>query len=117
MNKLIIKLDHKVGMFRIIYIYIYIYDRYLVVVVSLLRFWLCQLTSTKYKEIGMEIHKSSEVKMIPHLYKCPAGYNFDVEIRFCQPKEIASCGVRTTTISTTPKNRDIGLLELLLGTT
>ena len=68
-------------------------------------------------EDGSDKFYSSRV--VPHLFKCPDGYQFDIKIRFCQQEETATCGASTTTTTTTtserPENRDIGLFGLLFG--
>ena len=83
------------------------------------RFWICREPFSNINMIEDGTGKSSKLK--PHLFKCPDGYHFDTKIRFCQRKEIATCGTLKTTSTTTtttterPNNRDIGLFGLLFG--
>merc|ERR1711997_227938 len=71
------------------------------------RFWLCREAFTN-------------LKIYPHLFKCPNGYLFDIKRRFCRRENIASCGAQATTTTTTTtteraEQRDIGLFGLLFG--
>jgi hypothetical protein len=83
------------------------------------RFWVCQESFSNLNLIKGGLRKSSNLKVHPHLFKCPDGYQFDITIRFCQREERATCGVSTTTSTTTTtersNNRDIGLFGLLFG--
>ena len=84
------------------------------------RFWICRESFSSLNMIEDGTRKFSSSKIVPHLFKCPDGYQFDITIRFCQREDIATCGVSTTTSTTTttserPNNRDIGLFGLLFG--
>lgn len=82
------------------------------------RFWLCRKSFNNINTIEDGNGKSSDLRIDPHLFKCPNGYHFDIKIKFCQPQAIATCSVHIATTTTTtakPEARDIGLLGLLFG--
>ena len=85
-----------------------------------LRFWLCREAFTNFNTIEDYGKESSNLKIYPHLFKCPNGYLFDIKRRFCRRENIASCGAQATTTTTTTtteraEQRDIGLFGLLFG--
>merc|ERR1712062_466777 len=84
------------------------------------RFWLCREAFTNFNTIEDYGKESSNLKIHPHLFKCPNGYLFDIKRRFCRREHIASCGAQATTTTTTTtteraEQRDIGLFGLLFG--
>merc|ERR1712173_413547 len=61
------------------------------------RWWLCQKTLQNMYEIDDQLKVSFNFGMVPHLYKCPNGYNFDTTSRRCRKKDIAKCGINQST--------------------
>ena len=74
------------------------------------RWWLCKKTLQNFYEIDDQLKVSFNYGMVPHLYKCPDGYHFDITSRRCRKKEMAKCGINR---STKPSFEELGLLQLL----
>ena len=64
-------------------------------------------------EIDRELKVSFKLKMVPHLYRCPDEYYFDINVRRCQRKEIAVCRTPIPPTKHKAKYQDVGLLQLL----
>ena len=78
-----------------------------------IRWWLCKETLENVYEFDKELRVSFKLKLVPLLYKCPDGYHFDIKVRRCKQKEIATCRTPTALKS---KYEDVGLLQLLFLT-
>ena len=81
----------------------------MVVLLLLIRWWLCQKTLQNFYEIDDQLKVSFNFGLVPHLYRCPDGYHFDITTRRCRRKESAKCGIDRPK----PRFEELGLLQLL----